>query len=60
MTEGPLRDADFAYFRFVVFGELPARIKPDEYVEMVETDTKPGRPESAVSEAQYDALHSCG
>ena len=37
MREEPLPDADFAYLRFVEFGELPARVRPEDYVELVET-----------------------
>jgi hypothetical protein len=54
MTEQPLSDADFAYLRFVEFGELPPRVRPEEYVEMVETEP---RAEPAVNEAQSRALY---
>lgn len=54
MTEQSLSDADYAYLRFVEFGELPPRVRPEEYVEMVETDR---RPESEVDEAQSRALY---
>jgi hypothetical protein len=57
MTEQPLSDADYAYLRFVEFGELPARVRPEDYVEMVETESRPDRPEPAGSEAQGRALH---
>jgi hypothetical protein len=60
MAEQPLNDADYAYLRYVEFGELPARVRPDEYVELVETDNRGGRPDSALSESQKDALYPGG
>jgi hypothetical protein len=53
-------DDDDAHLRFVTFGTLPARVLPDEYVELLETSPAPGRPEPAGSEAQNEALHSGG
>ena len=49
MGEQPLSDADFAYLRFVEFGELPPRVRPQDYVELVETEPKRDRPEPAGS-----------
>jgi len=60
MAEQPLTDADFAYLRFVEFGELPPRIKPQEYVESVDADARSGRPGAAVGESQRDALYPGG
>jgi hypothetical protein len=31
-------DEDLAFLRHVRFGELPERVKPEEYVELTETD----------------------
>jgi len=56
MTERAPEEADFAGLRYAKFGELPPRIRPDEFVETVETQAPPGRPESAASEAQDQAL----
>ena len=55
MTEPPLSDADYTYLRFVEFGELPARVRPQDYVELVETESRRDRPESAGSQAQSQA-----
>lgn len=55
MGDQPLSDADFAYLRFVEFGELPARVRPQDYVEMVETEPKRDPPEPAGSLEQARA-----
>ena len=55
MTEQPLSDAELAYLRFVEFGELPARVRPEDYVELVETEPRLDRPEPAGSQAQSQA-----
>jgi len=55
MGDQPLSDADFAYLRFVEFGELPARVRPEDYVELVETEPKRDRPEAAASLAELRA-----
>jgi hypothetical protein len=55
MTEQPLSDAELAYLRFVEFGELPARVRPQDYVELVETEPRRDRPEPAGSQAQSQA-----
>lgn len=52
MAEEPLNDEDFAYLRFVEFGELPPRVKPEEYVELVDHDA---RLEVTVDEVIYPA-----
>jgi hypothetical protein len=57
MSEQPFSDADYAYLRFVEFGELPPRVRPEDYVELVETESRRGRPEPAASEAQTQALY---
>jgi hypothetical protein len=35
-------DEELAFLRHVRFGELPERVKPEEYVEMVETEPPGG------------------
>ncbi len=42
------------------FGRLPARVLPDDSVESVDTRSAPGRPDSAMSEAQAFALGAGG
>jgi hypothetical protein len=55
MDEQSLSDAEHAYLRFVEFGELPARVRPQEYVQLVETEPRCDRPEPAGSRAQAQA-----
>ena len=59
-SEKPLTDADYAYLRFVEFGALPPRVLPDEYVELIETDSPHDRPDSAPSPQQSQALYPSG
>lgn len=42
---GPMTDDEAALFRFLRFGQLPARVLPSELVELVETDPKRDLPE---------------
>ncbi|WP_433381493.1 hypothetical protein ACQPZX_17200 [Actinoplanes sp. CA-142083] len=60
MAEQPLTEAESAFLRHAEFGELPPRVKPDEYVVLVESDSRAGRPEAAISESQKDALYPGG
>ncbi|MEO3778018.1 hypothetical protein ABGB16_14460 [Micromonospora sp. B11E3] len=60
MADQPFTDAEFAFLRHVRFGELPARVRPDETVELVETEPRRGRPEPAGGEEQALALHAGG
>jgi hypothetical protein len=45
--EAPVRftDEEAAFLRHVRFGELPARVLPEEWVALVETDPKRGDPD---------------
>ena len=49
-------DLDNAQSRSTRFGKLPARVRPDTTVEMVDTSPPQGRPEAAVSEEQRRVL----
>jgi len=60
MAADSLSDADHAYMRFVRFGELPERVRPDDLVELIETDPRRDRPEPAGSEEQSRALRAGG
>lgn len=40
-------DEEAAFLRHVRFGELPARVRPAEWVELVETDPRRDIPEPA-------------
>jgi hypothetical protein len=41
----PFTDAELAFLRHVRFGELPARVRPDDLVPMRETDPKRDLPD---------------
>jgi hypothetical protein len=48
-------DPELAFLRHVRFGELPARVRPSDMVELVETDQRPDWPDAAPSRAQTEA-----
>jgi hypothetical protein len=47
-TEPPFTDEDYAFLRWVRFGELPPRVAPAELVEVVETDVEDELPRQAM------------
>jgi hypothetical protein len=55
---GPMSDEEAELFRWLRFGQLPARVLPADLVELVEVDDKRDIPEPAldptgVSDARY-------
>ncbi|GAB1643776.1 hypothetical protein [Krasilnikovia sp. MM14-A1259] len=38
-------DQEMAFLRHAQFGELPPRVRPDQQVELTETDAPPAAPE---------------
>jgi hypothetical protein len=60
MSDAEFTDEEFAFLRHVRFGDLPDRIRPDDHVQLVESDPPKGRPEAALSEQQWDALRAGG
>jgi hypothetical protein len=58
MESQPVSDPDRE--RRERFARLPARVLPDESVESVDTRRAPGRPDSAVSEAQAFVIGAGG
>jgi hypothetical protein len=46
----PFSDDELAFLRHVRFGELPARVRPDDLVPLQETDPKRGRPDDLLSD----------
>ncbi|MEU2616309.1 hypothetical protein ABZ570_32820 [Micromonospora sp. NPDC007271] len=40
-------DEEYAFLRHVRFGEMPPTVRPDERVELTETDARRDRPEPA-------------
>jgi len=53
-------DAEMAFLRHVRFGALPAPVRPDDRVELEETDPKRGWPDAAPSPEQRQALLAGG
>jgi hypothetical protein len=49
-------DADHAFLRHVRFGELPARVRLEDQVELVETEPKRGIPEPLADQELRRAL----
>ena len=47
MAEQPFTDDEYAFLRHVRFGELPPAVRPDERVELTETDPGRDRPEES-------------
>jgi hypothetical protein len=41
-------DEEAAFLRYVRFGELPARVPPQEWVELTETDPRRDAPETRI------------
>jgi hypothetical protein len=44
----PFTDAEYAFLRWVRFGELPPRVAPSDLVEVVETDVEDELPHQAM------------
>ena len=57
MAGEPFTDAEFAFLRHARFGELPARVRPEDQVELEETDPKRGWPDLVPSPEQQRALY---
>ncbi|MEV4508719.1 hypothetical protein AB0K00_07140 [Dactylosporangium sp. NPDC049525] len=47
-------DPDLAFLRHARFGELPARVRPAELVELVETDPRRDWPDTGPSREQAE------
>ena len=50
----PFSDDEMAFLRHARFGELPARVRPDEFVPLRETDARRDLPDGA-PDPRYDA-----
>ncbi|WP_410809185.1 hypothetical protein [Micromonospora sp. 067-2] len=59
MIEQPFTDDEYAFLRHVRFGEMPPGVRPDERVELTETEARPDRPEPYDDPVQW-ALRSGG
>ncbi|MET7418397.1 hypothetical protein [Dactylosporangium sp. NPDC005555] len=53
-------DPEMAFLRHVRFGELPARVRPSDMVELAETDPRRDWPDSGPSREQTDAQRAGG
>jgi len=51
-------DEEMAFLRFVRFGELPARVLPEDRVELVETDPRRDLPDGLPQE--WSLRHAAG
>ncbi|WP_199723574.1 hypothetical protein [Micromonospora sp. CV4] len=47
MAEQPFTDDEYEFLRHIRFGELPPAVRPEERVELTETDPARDRPERA-------------
>ncbi|MBO4143484.1 hypothetical protein J5U46_25365 [Micromonospora tulbaghiae] len=46
-------DQEYAFLRHVRFGELPARVRPEERIEAAETEFPPDRPDPVGGESEW-------
>jgi len=46
-------DEEAAFLRHVRFGELPARVRPDDLVPLRETDPRPARPDHQLDDRDW-------
>ena len=46
-------DEEAAFLRHARFGELPARVRPDDLVELQETDPRPDRPDNHPDDSNW-------
>jgi hypothetical protein len=57
MPDEPFTDAELAFLRHVRFGELPAPVRPEDRVELEETEPARSWPDLAQSPEQQQALY---
>jgi hypothetical protein len=60
MAEESFTDEEMAFLRHVRFGELPARVRPEERVELAETEPARTWLDLGLSPEQQQALHVAG
>lgn len=53
-------DEELAFLRHARFGRLPDRVRPDDHVQLVETDHRPDRPEPTGGEDEWMLRTSAG
>ncbi|MFE9691297.1 hypothetical protein [Micromonospora sp. NPDC005806] len=52
-------DEEFAAQRIQRFGRLPAQIRPEDHVVLVESSARPGRPAAAGSDDEWMVRNPC-
>ena len=53
-------DPELAFLRHARFGELPSPVRPEQRVELVETDPRPDWPDAGPGREQLEALQAGG
>ncbi|MFI7490163.1 hypothetical protein ACIBXA_17460 [Micromonospora echinaurantiaca] len=56
-TDPSFTDEEYAFLRHVRFGELPRPARPEERVELTETDPRRDRPEPHDDPERWDLRH---
>ncbi|SCG74827.1 hypothetical protein [Micromonospora inositola] len=54
-----LSDEEFAAQRRQRFGRLPAQMRPEDYVVLIESSVRPGRPAAAGSDDEWMVRNPC-
>lgn len=60
MGDETFTDAEMAFLRHVRFGQLPERVRPEDRVELAETDPPRAWLDLGPSQEQQQALHAGG
>lgn len=50
-------DEEYAFLRHVRFGELPPRVRPEDRVELTETESRRDRPDTAGGPEEWGLRH---
>ncbi|MEU7782586.1 hypothetical protein ACX27O_10225 [Micromonospora sp. SD19] len=58
MTEQPFTDDEYAFLRHVRFGQLPLAARPDQRVELTETESRSDRPDVWDDPVHWDLRHA--
>ncbi|MGI5520786.1 hypothetical protein ACQEUX_07505 [Micromonospora sp. CA-259024] len=58
MAEQPFTDDEYAFLRHVRFGELPPPVRPDERVELTETEARSERSEPFDDPVHWNLRHA--
>ncbi|MFF4874449.1 MULTISPECIES: hypothetical protein [unclassified Micromonospora] len=58
MAEQPFTDDEYAFLRHVRFGELPPAVRPDERVELTESDSRSDQPDPFDDMVHWNLRHA--